>query len=96
MEPEQTVINSGPSDRRHEPQPRVEVHVNGKPVHLIGHRQTGMQIKKAAVVQGVKIQPDFLLYLLRHHQPNLPVGDSDEIAVTDESRFHAIADDDNS
>jgi hypothetical protein len=74
----------------------VEIHVNERPVHLLGHRHTGLQIKEAAIAQHVKIQLDFLLYLLHHHQPNKPVHDDEEITVTHESRFHAIADDDNS
>jgi hypothetical protein len=84
------------SHHHHEPHARVEIHVNEKPVHLVGHRQTGLQIKEATIAQHVKIELDFLLYLLRHHQPNLPIGDDEEITITDESRFHAIADDDNS
>ena len=74
----------------------VEVHVNEKPVHLKGHRHTGLQIKEAAIRQHVKIELDFLLYLLRHHQPNKPIGDDEEVTITHESCFHAIADDDNS
>lgn len=75
-----------------------EVHfqVNEKPVHMVGHRHTGLEIKQAAIAQNVKIQLDFLLYLLRAHQPNKQIGDDEEVTITDESRFHAIADDDNS
>ncbi len=80
----------------HKPHPRVEIHVNEKPVHVIGHRQAGLEIKRAAIAQHVKIELDFLLYLVRPHHPNLPIGDDEEVAVTHESRFHAIADDDNS
>ena len=83
-------------DHHHEPHARVEIHVNEKPVHLVGHRHTGLEIKKAAIAQHVKIEPDFLLYLLRHGEPNQPIADDEEVHVTDESRFHAIADDDNS
>ena len=78
------------------PKPRVEIHVNERPVHVIGHRQTGLEIKTAAIAQRVKIELDFLLYLVRHHHPNVPIGDDEEITVGHESRFHAIADDDNS
>lgn len=83
----------------HHPTPHpepVRIHVNEKPVHLRGHHHTGLQIKEAAKAQGVKIELDFLLYLVRHHQPNKPIGDHEEVHVNDESRFHAIADDDNS
>ena len=79
----------------HHPEP-VKIHVNEKSVHLKGHHHTGLQIKEAAKAQEVKIELDFLLYLLRHNQPNKPIGDQEEVHINDESRFHAIADDDNS
>ena len=63
---------------------------------MLGHRHSGLEIKEAAIAQHVKIQVDFLLYLLLPHRPNKLIGDDDEIAVTKESRFRAIADDDNS
>lgn len=88
-----------PQEHHHHPVTHVrevEIHVNEKPVRLLGHRHTGLDIKEAAIAQHMKIQPDFLLYLLRHHQPNLPIADDEEVTVTHESRFHAIADDDNS
>jgi len=98
MQPEQGVAEHHKPEphHHHEPHPRVEIHVNEKPVHMVGHQQTGLRVKKAAIAQDVKIELDFLLYLLRHHQANLPIGDNEEISVTHESRFHAIADDDNS
>lgn len=80
----------------HEPRPRVDIHVNTKAVRLTGHHPTGLEIKKAAIAQHVKIELDFLLYLLRHGEPNKLIADDEEVHVTDESRFHAIADDDNS
>jgi hypothetical protein len=81
----------------HHPSPEiVEFHVNEKPVRVEGHRHTGLEIKEAAKAQGVKIELDFLLYLLRQHQPNKLIANGEEVHVTHESRFHAIADDDNS
>lgn len=74
----------------------VHFHVNGRPVHLKGHNHTGLQIKEAAIAQHVKIELDFLLYLLRPHHPNQQITDGEEVHITDETRFHAIADDDNS
>jgi hypothetical protein len=80
----------------HEPQARVEIHVNTKPVRLFGHRHTGLEIKTAAIAQHVKIELDFILYLIRHGEPNKLIPDDEAVHVTNESRFHAIADDDNS
>lgn len=87
-----------PAEHRHpHPHPQtVEIHVNERPVHLTGHHHTGLEIKRAAIAQHVKIQLDFLLYLLRHHEPNKSIADDEKITITHESRFHAIADDDNS
>lgn len=80
----------------HESLPRVEIHLNTRPVYLIGHRHTGLEIKRAAIEQHIKIELDFLLYMLRYGEPNKLVADDEEIHVTDESRFQAIGDDDNS
>jgi hypothetical protein len=97
MQAEQIVTEGRkPEPHHHEPHARVEIHVNEKPVHLVGDRHTGLEIKKEAIAQHVKIELDFLLYLLRHGEPNKPIDDDEEVHVTDESRFHAIADDDNS
>ena len=94
------IVNTGPQQHPHRhPQPpleKVQIHVNHKPVELLGHEHTGLQIKEAAIKQHVKIQADFLLYLIRHHEPNQPIGDNEEIKVSNESHFRAIADDDNS
>lgn len=82
--------------QRPNPHVRVEIHVNEKPVVMLGHRHTGLEIKEAAIAQHVKIQIDFLLYLLQPNKPNKLIADDDEVTITKESRFHAIADDDNS
>jgi hypothetical protein len=98
MEQNQEVEFRQKSESHHHPHPEpdVEIHVNEKPVIVIGHRHTGLEIKKAAIKQGVKIDLGFLLYLLRPHKPNQLIGDDETITVTRESQFHAIADDDNS
>ena len=98
MEPNMQTHHA-PEQHHHHTEPSlqvVEIHVNERPVHMKGHHHTGLQIKEAAIAQHVKIKLDFVLYLLRHHQPNKPVADDEEVTITHESRFHAIADDDNS
>jgi hypothetical protein len=83
----------------HHPHPHaheVEFFVNKKPVHMTGHRHKGIEIKDAAIAQGVKIQRDFLLFLEHEHQPNKPIGDDEEVTINKHSRFKAIGDDDNS
>jgi len=98
MNAEQTLVEGRKPEHHHHhgPHVHVEIHVNTKPVRLLGHTHTGHEIKKAAIAQHVKIELDFLLYLLRHGEPNKLIHDHEEVHVTDESRFHAIADDDNS
>jgi hypothetical protein len=99
MEPELQSPHEHTEHLHHHPTHHLEpvrVHVNEKPVHLKGHHHTGLQIKEAAKAQYVKIELDFLLYLLRHHEPNKSIRDDEEVHINEESRFHAIADDDNS
>ena len=75
---------------------KVEVTVNDKPVVLAGVKQTGADIKKAAIEQDVNIKEDFLLSIeLGGGKTNL-VGDDEEIEVHEGNRFLAIEDDDNS
>lgn len=83
-------------EKHEEHRREVNFKLNRKPVRVHGHDHTGMQIKQAAIAQHVNIAPDFLLFLLHDHRPNEPIGDTQTVRVTDESRFHAIADDDNS
>lgn len=77
------------------PQRLVEVSVNGGPVWIEGPKATGLEIKQAAIAQGVAIRSDFLLY---EEVPgkNKPVPDEKEIAVHPNQKFVAIANDDNS
>jgi hypothetical protein len=74
----------------------VEITVNNKAVEIDGPRVTGLQIKEAAIAQGVNIQVSFQLSEeLGNHQRRI-VGDSDVVAVHKGSRFFAVAGDDNS
>jgi len=93
----ETPIHGHEHGHNHQPHlQEVEFHVNNKPVHMPGHVHTGLEIKKAAIAQGVKIKLDFLLYLEHEHQPNEPIGDDQDVKITQHSRFRAIGDDDNS
>lgn len=75
----------------------VTVAVNQKQVFLTSHRVTGLDIKRAAVAQGVEIQEDFLLTLEAHggHDARV-IGDDEEISVTAHSVFTANDGDDDS
>ena len=75
----------------------VTVTVNTKPVTLLKHRVTGLEVKQAAIAQGVAIQEDFLLTLEAHEgQPARTVDDDDVITVTKHSEFTANDADDDS
>lgn len=73
----------------------VTIHVNNKPVEILGPRVTGLQIKQAAIAQGVEIQPDFQLAEIKHGEQHI-VGDADVVTVNKNSEFVATAGDDNS
>ena len=73
----------------------VVIHVNEQPVQ-VPKRDSGLQIKEAAIAQGVPIQVDFVLSLeLGDHRTKV-IGNGDVIEVNEHSRFIAVASDDNS
>ena len=75
---------------------KVEVTVNDKPVVLVGAKQTGAGIKKAAIDQAVNIREDFVLSIELGGGKTTLVGDDEEIEVRADERFLAIENDDNS
>lgn len=77
----------------HEP---FEVKVNNKPVKLVGHQQTGLQIKQAAIAQGVRIEIDYVLSEDLANGRSRIIGDDEEIHVKREACFEAIPNDDHS
>jgi hypothetical protein len=81
-----------PADQRH----LVEITVNGSNVTVQGPRATGLEIKQAAIDQGVKIGLDFLLSEELGDRKTRIVGDSDVVTVNKKSAFVAVAPDDNS
>jgi hypothetical protein len=56
---------------------------------------TGLQIKAAAIEQGVKIKEDFVLSVVRKGKWDI-VGDRDEVRIHEGQKFAAVAPDDNS
>lgn len=83
---------SGVMAHQHE----VIIHVNERPVRIEGPRANGLEIKEAAISQNVKIDLDFILSEELGEGKTRLIGDKDVVTVTNESRFRAIADDDNS
>ena len=75
---------------------KFNVTVNDKPVVLVGEKQTGVSIKKAAIDQGANITEDFVLSIELGGGKTKLVGDDEHIEVHDGQRFLAIENDDNS
>lgn len=75
----------------------VTVKVNNKPVVLPQHKVTGLEVKAAAIDQGVEIELDFILTLEAHGgQPAETIDDDQTITVTEHSEFSANDGDDDS
>ena len=74
----------------------VPVEVNNKPVKVDGPTATGLQIKQAAIEQGVSIQVDFHLSVLGSDGKEDPVGDDESVELHNGLKFFAVAGDDNS
>lgn len=74
----------------------VTVTVNGKSVVLPAHKVSGLQIKEAAIQQGVAIEVTFVLQQELPNGHGKVIGNTDEIEVHEHERFTAIANDDNS
>ena len=74
----------------------VVITVNERSVTVTGPKVTGMEIKEAAIAQGVQIGLDFQLSEELANGRTKIVGDAEPITVNKNSRFDAVAGDDNS
>lgn len=72
------------------------VTVNNRPVTFNQLKATGLEIKAAAVTQGVPIKPDFALFEEKGGSPLKPVGDGEQVTLHPNQKFRAVAPDDNS
>lgn len=89
--------STSPSRPRPDQPGSVTVAVNRRPVVLDRHRVTGLEIKEAAIDQGVEIELDFLLTFEAHDgHPAQDVDDDDIVTVTKHSMFSANDGDDDS
>lgn len=76
--------------------PLVEITVNEQPVLIAGPRVTGSEILQAAVSAGVSVQMDFVLTVEEANGKTRVIGPDDTVTVNKNSRFLAVAPDDNS
>lgn len=74
----------------------VSVTVNDQAVVLEDRRQTGAEIKSAAIAAGVPIQHDFVLSEVRPNGKQRIIADDEHVKVKDGDAFWAIPGDDNS
>lgn len=74
----------------------VEIFINDKPIKITRGEHTGLEIKQAAIAQGVNIQLDFILNLEKRKGETQVIGDTDPVKVKKGQHYVAIADDDNS
>jgi len=75
----------------------VDIVVNKRySVDVPGPEATGLQIKEAAIAQGVPIEVDFQLSeIVGEHETKI-VDNADEVKLHKGLRFTCVADDDNS
>ena len=74
----------------------VVIEVNSRDVTLLGKDATGLQIKEAAIAQGVSIQLNFVLQQELPNGSSEVIGDTDSVHLRPHLKFTAIAPDDNS
>ncbi len=73
-----------------------EISVNRKPVAVGEPVVTGLQVKEAAIDQGVNIGLDFQLAAVDNDGKHRIIGDLDKVDVREDKTFFATAGDDNS
>lgn len=84
-------------DRKKEhPDKNAEIKVNKKPVTMTIGKHTGLEIKQAAIAQGVQIDLDFVLSVIIGQKKTEIVSDDEKVQIHKGSCFTAVADDDNS
>lgn len=74
----------------------IEIKVNGRTVRLPKAELTGIEIKQAAIAQGVPIELGFILQQELPNGNSRIIGDHDLVKIRPHERFTAIANDDNS
>ena len=74
----------------------VTIEVNEQKVKMPGGPATGLEVKEAAIKQGVNIQTNFVLQVEMPNGSSKVVGDDDKVFLTEHLAFTAIAADDNS
>ena len=74
----------------------VTIEVNDQKVEMPAGPATGLEVKEAAIKQGVNIQVNFVLQVQLPNGSSRVIGDEDKVSLTEHLAFTAIAPDDNS
>jgi L-cysteine desulfidase len=80
----------------HKPPQMIEIIVNGKPVNVPDKEVTGLEIKQAAIAQGLNIQLDFLVFRDLSNGQQVAVKDDEPVKVHHKERFDILCNDDHS
>ena len=88
-----TAVTTGVAEKPTRP---VFITLNRKEVKVDGRKVSGLEIKEAAIEQGVAIELDFKLAEETSEGKQKIISDADIVEVTDKSVFFATAGDDNS
>ena len=75
---------------------KVEVEVNGNKVEMLEGPASGLEIKQAAIEQGVGIKENFVLQQEMPNGTGKVIGDDDKVVIREHLSFTAIEPDDNS
>lgn len=73
----------------------ITITLNRQPVTMTDKHPTGLEIKQAAITQGVEIQIDFQLSQ-KVGKKFKPVSDEQRVKIDEGDEFRAVAGDDNS
>ena len=77
-------------------QKKVTIEVNGHKVEMLEGPASGLEIKEAAIKQGVGIKPNFVLQQEMPNGIGKVIGDDDKVIIREHLSFTAIEPDDNS
>ncbi len=75
---------------------KVEIEVNGKKVQMLEEPALGLEIKSAAINQGVNVTVKFVLQQEMPNGTAKVIGDDDKVDIREHLSFTAIEPDDNS
>ena len=75
---------------------KVTIEVNGRKVEMLEGPASGLEIKEAAIKQGVGIKPNFVLQQEMPNGTGKVIGDDDKVVIREHLSFTAIEPDDNS